>query len=234
MDAGADKSSSSTPGSRSTAVYDEPIDPWYGATQGYHSLHHLRDGMKFEVLWSPPAVLAARLPGLGHDYQQHLMMYHRMAPFDVIIACDHSRGSVRAKRSGWDPDIRFDFGREDMDWFQRGLSVLADICWASGATGILPGLHGMPELFTSKEQSELLLRRKIEPKDTITAANHAFGTTRMSKRPEDGVVDESGRVHDLDNLYISDTGIFVGSPAVNPMLTCMALADRIAQGIATA
>ena len=222
------------PGLAIMAVYEDPIDPWKGATQGYHSLHHLREGMKFEVLWSPPAVLAARLPGLGHDYQQHLMMYHRMAPFDVSFASDHSRGSVRAKRSGWDPDIRFDFGREDMDRFQRGLAVLADICWASGATGILPGLHGMPELFTSKEQSELLLRRKIEPKDTITAANHAFGTTRMSKRPEDGVVDECGRVHDLDNLYISDTGIFVGSPAVNPMLTCMALADRIAQGIATA
>ena len=75
------------------------------------------------MLWSPPAVLAARLPGLGHAYQEHLMTYHRMAPFDVIIACEHSRGTVRAKRSGWDPDIRFDFGREDMDRFQRGLSL---------------------------------------------------------------------------------------------------------------
>ena len=33
------------------------------------------------------------------------------------------------------------------------------------------------------------------------------------------------------DLYIADTEIFPGSPAVNPMLTCMALADRIAQGI---
>ena len=35
-----------------------------------------------------------------------------------------------------------------------------------------------------------------------------------------------------DGRYISDTGIFSGSPAVNPMLTCMALAERIALGIA--
>ena len=220
------------PGLAIMAVYDEPIDPWKGATQGYHSLHYLREGMKFEVLWSPPAVLAARLPGLGHDYQRHLMSYHRMAPFDVIIACEKSQGTVRAKRSGWDPDIHFDFAREDMELFQRGLAILSDICWASGAVGILPGLHGLPELLTSKEESEVLRHRRIEARDTVTAANHAFCTTRMSRLPEDGAVDEWGRLHDLDNLYVSDTGIFPGSPAVNPMLTCMALADRIAQGIA--
>jgi choline dehydrogenase-like flavoprotein len=54
----------------------------------------------------------------------------------------------------------------------------------------------------------------------------------MAKRPEDGVVDSWGKVFDTDGLYVADTGIFAGSPAVNPMLTCMALADRIALGIA--
>ena len=78
----------------------------------------------------------------------------------------------------------------------------------------------------------MLKTRPIRPEDTISAANHAFGSTRMSKRPEDGVVDEDGRCHELDNLYITDTGILPGSPAVNPMLTTMALADRIARGIA--
>jgi len=54
----------------------------------------------------------------------------------------------------------------------------------------------------------------------------------MSRRAADGVVDEDGRCHVLDNLYVVDTSIFPGSPAVNPMLTCMALADRIARGLA--
>jgi choline dehydrogenase-like flavoprotein len=89
----------------------------------------------------------------------------------------------------------------------------------------------VPEILSSKAESEVIRARRLGARDTITAANHAFGTTRMSKRPEDGVVDESGRHHALENLYITDTGIFPGSPAVNPMLTCMALADRIALGI---
>jgi choline dehydrogenase-like flavoprotein len=220
------------PGLAVMAMYDEPIDPWKGATQGYHSLHFLEEHIKLEVLWSPPAVLAARFPGFGHDFQGHLLSYDRMAPFDVIIAADHSRGTVRARRSGWDPDIRFDFAREDVDLIQRGLAILSDICWASGARAILPGIHGVPDVITSKEDASILRTRRMTASDTISAANHAFGTTRMSKDPRRGVVDELGRYHDAENLYIADTGIFPGSPAVNPMLTCMALADRIAQGIA--
>lgn len=220
------------PGLAIMAVFPDPIDPWAGATQGYHSLHFLDEGIKLEVLWSPPAVLAARLPGLGKDYQRHLLNYRRMAPFDVIIAADRSRGEVRVSRTGHEPDIRFDFARQDVDLIQRGLGILSDICWAAGAEAILPGIHGVPEQLDSKAESEVLRTRRLEGKDTITAANHAFGTTRMSRRPKDGVVDVDGRVHEMDNLYVSDTGIFAGSPAVNPMLTCMALADRVATRIA--
>lgn len=220
------------PGLAIMAVFPDPIDPWQGATQGYHSLQFLEEGLKLEVLWSPPAVLAARFPGLGHDYQRHLRTYHRMAPFDVIVAADASRGTVRPRRGGLDPDIRFEFDRRDVAVLQRGLGLLSDICWAAGAEAILPGLHGVPDMITSKEASEILKTRQLEARDTISAANHAFGTARMSRRPEAGVVDESGRCHDLENVYITDTSIFPGSPAVNPMLTCMALADRIACGIA--
>lgn len=217
------------PGLAVMAVYPDPIDPWQGATQGYHSLHFLKEGMKLEVLWSPPAVLAARLPGLGRDYQKHLIDYDRLAPFDVIIAADRSSGRVRAKRRSWDPDIAFDFHPEDVKLIQRGIGVLADICWASGATAILPGLHGVPEILESRADSEILRTMKLKGSDTIAAANHAFGTTRMSKDPKRGVVDPFGRCHEMENLYVSDTGIFASSPAVNPMLTVMALADRIAQ-----
>lgn len=220
------------PGLAIMAVYDHPIDPWEGATQGFHSLHYLREGIKLEVLWSPPAVLAARLPGLGNAYQEHLVNYDHMAPFDVIIAADKSSGEVSAKRGSFEPDIRWNFHDDDVKLIQKGLGILSDICWASGAKAILPGLHGVPEQLDSKEASEILRTMKLKGSDTITAANHAFGSTRMARSREQGVVDEDGLCHDTDNLYIADTGIFAASPAVNPMLTVMALADRIAEKIA--
>jgi choline dehydrogenase-like flavoprotein len=53
----------------------------------------------------------------------------------------------------------------------------------------------------------------------------------MHGDPDQGVVDEDGRCHDFDNLYIADSGIFPQCPSVNPMYTVMALARRQAHAI---
>jgi choline dehydrogenase-like flavoprotein len=219
------------PGLAIMALFPEPIDPWKGATQGFHSLHYLEKGLKFEVLWSPPSVLATRLPGLGRDYQKHLLRYDHLAPFDVICAADNSSGEVRARRGTLNPDLRYHFDQRDVDLMREGLGILSDICWAAGAEAILPGLNGIPEVIHNRADAELIRTHKLKASDTIAASNHAFCTTRMSPDPKRGVVDENGRCHDLDNLYIADTGIFAASSGVNPMLLCMALADRIAQKI---
>lgn len=220
------------PGLAMMAIFPEPVEPWTGATQGYHSLQYLSEGMKFEVLWSPPAVLAARFPGFGHAFQRHLLSYRRMAPFDVIIAADRSVGWVRPVRGSLKPDIYFSFAPEDVRLLQRGLVILSDICWAAGAEAILPGLHGVPNMLKSKAEAASIGAARLEVQHTIVASNHAFGTTRMAADASTGVVDEGGRVFEAENVYVSDTGIFPGSPAVNPMLTCMAMADRIAGAIA--
>ena len=219
------------PGLAIMGMYAESIEPWKGATQGYHSLEYLEKGLKFEVLWSPPSVLATRLPGLGHDYQQHLLHYDRMAPFDVICAADDSVGSVRPRRGSWDPDIKWNFHQNDVDLMREGMGILSDIFWASGVDYILPGLANVPEVIRSKEEAKVLREAKMSANDGVVASNHAFCTTRMSPDPKRGVVDEDGRCHDLDNVYIADTGNFAASSGVNPMLLCMALADRIAEQI---
>jgi choline dehydrogenase-like flavoprotein len=186
------------------------------------------------VLWVPPSLLATRMPGVGVDYQRHLLRFGHIAPYDVFAVTEHSEASVHPKPGSWNPDIRFHFDQRDVDLLKRGVDILCDICWASGAEAILPGIHGLPEILHSREETEILRRTKIRATDPIVASNHAFGSTRMSRRAEDGVVDERGRCHGLDNVYVADTGVFPGSPAVNPMHVCMALADYIASGIAAA
>lgn len=57
---------------------------------------------------------------------------------------------------------------------------------------------------------------------------HHSGTTRMSARPEDGVVDADCRVHGTDNLYIASTSVLPTSSQANPTLTGIALALRLA------
>ena len=60
---------------------------------------------------------------------------------------------------------------------------------------------------------------------------HLMGTTRMGTDPDNSVVNEWGRCHDVENLFIVDSSIFVTSGAVNPVSTMQALALYIADMI---
>ncbi len=56
---------------------------------------------------------------------------------------------------------------------------------------------------------------------------HLVGAARMGNDPETSVVDQFGRTHDIDNLFICDGSIMPTQGSVNPGLTIMALAARI-------
>ena len=93
-------------------------------------------------------------------------------------------------------------------------------------------MHGIPEELHSLAEAEVLRTRRFRASEFLTGGNHAFCSTRMHGDPRRGVVDEFGRCHDLEGLYIADTGIFPQCPSVNPMWTGMALAHRMAGRIA--
>jgi choline dehydrogenase-like flavoprotein len=60
---------------------------------------------------------------------------------------------------------------------------------------------------------------------------HLMGTARMGIDPDNSVVNEWGRSHDVKNLFIVDGSLFVTSAGVNPTRTIQALALYIADNI---
>ena len=66
---------------------------------------------------------------------------------------------------------------------------------------------------------------------------HLLGTARMGSDPEQSVVNEWGRSHDVRNLFIVDGSVFVTSGGVNPTTTIQAvalyIADAMKQRLAT-
>jgi choline dehydrogenase-like flavoprotein len=56
---------------------------------------------------------------------------------------------------------------------------------------------------------------------------HQAGTVRFGQDPASSVLDPWCKAHDLDNLYVVDSGFFVTSAAVNPTLTIVANAMRV-------
>ena len=71
-------------------------------------------------------------------------------------------------------------------------------------------------------------REVFPPTPRKLMAFHPLGTARAAARPEDGVVDADGQVHGVRNLYVSDGSAVPTALGVNPQLTIMALARRLA------
>jgi choline dehydrogenase-like flavoprotein len=67
----------------------------------------------------------------------------------------------------------------------------------------------------------------------VTGGWHHMGTTTMSVRPSDGVVDSNCRVHGVPNLFIAGSSVFPTGGFANPTLSLVALSIRLAQHLAT-
>jgi choline dehydrogenase-like flavoprotein len=220
------------PGTMVTGVFPDPVHPEFGATQSYQSLHFLREGFKLETFWAPPTALALRMPGMGHALKRRLEELPRSATWDAILSCHRSLGTVRPRRgASLDPQLTWEFHPEDVKLLGRAMAVLAEIFFAAGAEKVIPGVHGLPDELGSAEEARVLGTREWRATDVTSGSTHVFCTTRMHGDPARGVVDELGRCHDLDNLYLADTGVFPRCTSVNPMLTGMALAHRTAEAI---
>jgi choline dehydrogenase-like flavoprotein len=67
----------------------------------------------------------------------------------------------------------------------------------------------------------------------IGGTAHQAGTARFGTDPASSVLDLDCKVHDLDNLYVTDASFFPSIGSVNPTLTIIANALRVADKIKT-
>lgn len=58
-----------------------------------------------------------------------------------------------------------------------------------------------------------------------------MGGCRMGREASDSVTDSWGRVHGTRRLFVGDSGLFPRASEINPYITIMALADRVAEHI---
>jgi len=62
----------------------------------------------------------------------------------------------------------------------------------------------------------------------LEGVGHQNGTCRMGHEPATSVLDPNCKAHQVDNLYVVDASCFVSASAVNPSLTIIANALRVA------
>ncbi|MFC6671847.1 GMC oxidoreductase [Marinobacterium aestuariivivens] len=76
--------------------------------------------------------------------------------------------------------------------------------------------------------ADWLTTNQVNWPDSLNWGSHHMGTTRMADNPKEGVVDRNCRLHSVTNLYIAGSSVFTTSGYMNPTLTIVALALRLA------
>jgi choline dehydrogenase-like flavoprotein len=201
------------PATAAFALMDHTVDMARGVPQSFYVDEFAAQGIMFEGVAGPPAYAAMSLPLVGERHTQAMAQYRHLAQFGLMVS-DTSRGHVSSIAGA--PIIRYRLCPEDLAKFRTGLARLQELFLAAGAREVyLPLPPGVtPE--------------RARAHDLKLMAFHPLGTARADARPTHGVVDGNLALHGVRGLYVADGSVVPSALGVNPQLTIMALATRLA------
>lgn len=122
--------------------------------------------------------------------------------------------------------IRYDLNERDTRAFQRGFEALTEIFWAAGARAVILPVARLPIL--RHGDSTPLRTARLRARDLELMAFHPLGTARAGADPQRSVVDPDLGVHGLEGLHVADGSVVPSALGVNPQITIMTLATRLA------
>ncbi|HEV3069882.1 MAG TPA: GMC family oxidoreductase [Solirubrobacteraceae bacterium] len=205
------------PATAGFALMDEVVDMAKGVPQSFYVDEWAQEGIMFEGIAGPPSYAAASLPLQGERHARAMRSYRHLAQVGLMVS-DSSRGRVR-RMMGYPPTrpwITYDLDARDLGRFRSGIRRMRELFDSAGAREVyLPLPEG-----TQPEQ--------VRAKDLRLMAFHPLGTARADADPGRGVVDANLQVHGIEGLYVADGSVVPSSLGVNPQITIMALATRLA------
>ena len=218
------------------AHYPEPVDPWLGPMQSaYSDAYNYRSGnygVKVEVAPTHPGIAALAVPWENRAAHAELMNRARYAATLLALTRDRDPGSIDLDDEA---QIRYRVSPFDGENMLAGLAGVFDLAFAAGATRVAT-LHAWPITIERASWSpafrdafqERLLDIGVAPNRQIFFSAHQMGTAAMGADPRTSVVDPTGAVWGFENLLVADASLFPQASGVNPMLTIMAMAGRVA------
>jgi choline dehydrogenase-like flavoprotein len=201
------------PATAAFALMDEVVDMGQGVPQSFYIDEFASEGIMLEGVAGPPAYAAVALPLTGRRHAEVMASYRQLAQFGLMVS-DRPRGRIVSVAGR--PVIRYDLDSRDAERFRTGLVRLRQLFEAAGAREVfLPVPKG-----TAPEQ--------VPARNLKLMAFHPLGTARADARESYGVVDNELAVHGVDGLHVADGSVVPSALGVNPQLTIMALATRLA------
>ncbi|MDG6951171.1 MAG: GMC family oxidoreductase N-terminal domain-containing protein [Nitrososphaerota archaeon] len=226
-------------------VFEDPVYPWKGPPQTiavwkFIDLDGTYHGFWVEAAPAHPGLFAMSIPWVnGRRHKEFMQRYYARSSAAIVLLRERSSGRVAVGKDGY-PRVTYELEKADKDTLVRGMEETARILSAAGATGIWT-THSSGVFAgdgTSKvgpsdldSFSAALRREGVRPNRMMLYSAHLMGSCRMSADPSLGPTSPSGELHTVKNLFVGDSCVFPTTPAVNPMISIMAMALRTAESI---
>ena len=169
----------------------------------------------------PPGLIAMSLPYIGEQSMAMMEKYNRMVVCGVLVE-DTGAGRVTVDLFG-EAKMRYDLNDRDTANMIRGVALLAEIYFASGAREVLLPFASLPSI-GSVDEIKKIFSHPIPKNEIECLTVHPMGTCRMGLDRKRSVVDSHGESHDVPGLFVADASVFPSPIGVNPQVSIMALA----------
>jgi choline dehydrogenase-like flavoprotein len=213
------------PNAKVLAVYPFDVEGWKGVSQYAQIREFMSEGILMAENFVPPGALAAHIPVHGDEAWELMQRYNQMVLSGVLVE-DSTSGVVSRSFLGM-PEVRYDVTQFDHRRFLRGVKLLAEMHFVLGAEKVLLPFSSFP-VARSVDDLALLDEKRVARKDLELFTVHLMGTARMGGSPETSVVSPTGELWELPGCYVADASLFPTAIGVNPQITIMALATRVA------
>ena len=232
------------------SIMPTPVEMWRGTMQAVRSAQFGDRASDHEpyVIESAPGhagLIALAMPWEGAAAHQAVMAKVRsIAPF-IAVTRDSGEGRTSLTRAG---RVRIDYRLDTrgVATLRHALGSMARIARAAGGRDVMAvgsrsawfrDADTAGEAAWGRYLGELASFDFGPNRGTVLSA-HQMGTARMGASPADHACDPAGRVRAggrddtvIAGLYVADTSLFPTGLGVNPMLTVMALARRVARTV---
>ncbi|MCB0365553.1 MAG: GMC family oxidoreductase [Bdellovibrionaceae bacterium] len=214
--------------------HPQPISNIQGHPKSFYCDQHMeKDCVLLESCMYFPFTLAKNLTGYGEEMDD-LVRHFTHLQMILVLAIDEAEKSNRVTwgRDGR-PKIHYRISQKTKESLIAGVKASSRLFFAAGAQQV--HAPGASRFYLSRNEvnrlDHLISKKNFRLGQVSIAAAHLMGGCRMGVDPKRSVTDPWGRVHGQRNLYVADASLFPAASEINPYLTIMALADRVAQAV---
>ncbi len=214
--------------------HQTPLHSTYGHPKSFYCDHFEKsDHFILETCMYFPFTLAKNLTGFGQELDDLVQSYDKLQMI-LVLAIDpaekHNRIVIDKQGK---PQLHYKFHERSINSLIQASRASAKIFFAGGAEQV--HAPGMEQFLMTKDQADhvdqIIQRKHFQLGKVSIAAAHLMGGCRMGEDPNTSVTNSWGRLHGFEDCYVADASLFPDALGINPYLTIMALADRVAEGI---